>query len=155
FAFRCGRSSTLAPAMPTVTESELRRGAVAGGLDERKLDAFLVSFSPNLRYLSGFTGSNGNLLVLREKTILFTDPRYQIQAARETTCQVTIAKGPLVNAIVAAVGKLGLRRIGYEPAHMTCESYEALKSRLPMKAALEPVKGWIEQLRMLKSAEEI
>ena len=35
-----------------------RRDAVAGGLDERKLDALLVAFSPNVRYLSGFTGDN-------------------------------------------------------------------------------------------------
>ena len=40
-----------------------RRDAVAAGLDERKLDALLVAFSPNLRYLTGFTGSNGNLLI--------------------------------------------------------------------------------------------
>ena len=44
-------------------EFEQRRQTVASGLAERKLDALLVSFGPNLRYLSGFTGSNGNLLV--------------------------------------------------------------------------------------------
>jgi Xaa-Pro aminopeptidase len=57
-------------------EFEERRVVVSGGLAARKLDALLVSFGPNLRYLSGFTGSNGSLLVLPDKAILFTDPRY-------------------------------------------------------------------------------
>jgi Xaa-Pro aminopeptidase len=68
---------------------------------------------------------------------------------------VKIAKGPLVFDILAIVKRLGLRRIGYEPSHMTCESYESLKSRLPLKAALEPANAWIEQLRMVKSPTEI
>lgn len=132
-----------------------RGSRVAGGLAERKLDGLLVSFSPNLRYLSGFTGSSGALLVLPGKTILFTDPRYTIQAAQESTCQVRIAKGPLVLDVAAAIKRHGLKRIGYEPARLTCDVYEALKSRLPMGASLEPAPGWIEDLRMVKSAEEI
>ena len=77
-------------------EFEERRGVVSGGLAERKLDALLVSFGPNLRYLSGFTGSNGSLLVLPDKAILFTDPRYTIQAGQEATCQVRISAGSAV-----------------------------------------------------------
>jgi Xaa-Pro aminopeptidase len=136
-------------------EFESRRNTVAVGLAERKLDALLVAFSPNLRYLSGFTGSNGNLLLTRERSILFTDPRYQIQSAQETTCKIRIVKGPLAVAVNAAIGKLGLRRIGYEPARMTCDLLESLKAKLPMKASLEPALGWIEELRMVKSAAEI
>ena len=43
----------------TLSEFEGRRGKVAEQFSERKLDALLVAFSPNLRYLTGFTGSNG------------------------------------------------------------------------------------------------
>jgi Xaa-Pro aminopeptidase len=132
-----------------------RRQAVASGLAERKLEGLLVAFSPNLRYLTGFTGSNGSLLLLGGKSILFTDPRYRIQAAQEVTCRVKTAKGPLLAEVAAAIARLGLKRIGYEPARMTCDSYESLKSRLPMRASLEPVKGWIEELRMVKSPAEL
>jgi Xaa-Pro aminopeptidase len=132
-----------------------RLQTVSAGLAGLKLDAFLVSFGPNLRYLSGFTGSNGNLLVLPGHAILFTDPRYQIQATRETACRVRIAKGPLLNDVAAAISRLGLKRIGYEPARMLCDFYESLKQRLPMKASLEPVSAWIEELRMVKSTAEI
>jgi Xaa-Pro aminopeptidase len=141
--------------MTSATEFEQRRQIVSSALAARKLDALLVSFGPNLRYLSGFTGSNGNLLVLPGKSILFTDPRYQIQAPQEVTCDVRIAKGPLVVAIAAAIAKHRLRRIGYQPAHMTCEFHESLKSRLPMRASLESVAAWIEELRMVKSTTEI
>ncbi|HTS67262.1 MAG TPA: Xaa-Pro peptidase family protein [Candidatus Acidoferrales bacterium] len=137
------------------SEYELRRRAVAEQLPARKLDAMLVSFSPNLRYLSGFTGSNGALLVLRGKAILFTDPRYEIQAAQESTCRVRITGGPLTEAVLSAVRRHGIRRIGYEPARMTCESYEALADKLPMRASLVPVHGWIEEMRMVKSPAEL
>src|ERR1700678_2025856 len=98
------------------SEFEARRESIAAGLAERKLDALLVAFSPNLRYLSGFTGSNGNLLLTPGRSVLFTDPRYRIQSAQETTCEVRIVKGPLAAALTAAIGKLALRRVGYEPA---------------------------------------
>lgn len=136
-------------------EFEERRRSVSAGLAGRKLDALLVSFGANLRYLSGFTGSSGNLLVLPGKAILFTDPRYTIQAGLETTCQVHIAKGPLVLDVAAAIKRLGIKRVGYEPAHMTCDAWEALRSRLPMGASLEAAPGWIEELRLVKSADEI
>jgi Xaa-Pro aminopeptidase len=136
-------------------EANTPLGAIASGLAERKIDALLVTGAPNVRYLSGFTGDNGYLLVMGGKATLFTDPRFQIQAAQEVSCPVKIAKGPLVLDIIAAVKRLGLKRMGYEPARMTCDTYESLKSRLPMRASLEPVNGWVEQLRTVKSAEEI
>jgi Xaa-Pro aminopeptidase len=137
------------------SEFESRRKAVQTGLAARKLDALLVSFSPNLRYLSGFTGSNGALLILPGKSILFTDPRYEIQAAQESTCRIRIVKGPLVIGLLAAIQKLGLREIGYEPARMACDVFDALKSRLSMRASLQPVREWIEELRMVKSEAEL
>jgi Xaa-Pro aminopeptidase len=136
-------------------EFEQRRGAVGSGLAARRLDALLVSFGPNLRYLSGFTGSNGLLLALVDRAILFTDPRYLIRARQESTCEVRIVAGPLAPAVVSAIARLRLKRIGFEPAHMTCESFEAFRSRLPMGASLEPAGGWIEQLRTIKSPAEI
>ena len=136
-------------------EFEQRRRRVADGLAARKLDALLVSFSPNLRYLSGFTGSNGALLVLPDRSILFTDPRYQIQAAQESTCHIRIGKGPLTDEVLAALRRLGVRRIGYEPARMTCEFFDVLKAKLPVRASLELVRGWIEEMRMVKSPAEL
>ena len=137
------------------SQYEQRRQTVAAGLPERKLDCLLVAFSPNLRYLSGFTGSNGALLILAGRSILFTDPRYRTQAAQESTCKIRIARGPLMVDVLATLTKAGVKRIGYEPARTTCDVFESIKSRLPMRAALEPVTGWIEELRMVKSTAEL
>ena len=136
------------------SEFEQRRQTVAAGLAERKLDGLLVSWGPNLRYLSGFTGSNALLLVTAGQSILITDPRYTLQSGQESTCQVRIAKGPLVADILAAIAKLGLKRVGYEPALMSCDAYQSLEAKLPAKAKLAPVRGWIEELRMVKSPVE-
>jgi Xaa-Pro aminopeptidase len=126
------------------------------GLAERKLDAMLVSGAPNIRYLSGFTGDNGSLLITPGRAILFTDPRFEIQAAQESpSWQLKVAKGPLTLELVAAIKRLKLKRVGYEPARLTCDAFDSIESRLPMGASLEPVNGWIEQLRMVKTADEI
>jgi Xaa-Pro aminopeptidase len=137
----------MSAAMPLETVRE--------GLAEHRVDAMLVSGLPNVRYLSGFTGENANLLVTAEMAILFTDPRFELQATEQTSCRLKIAKGPLARDVAAAIKRLGLRRIGYEPARMTCDAFEALRSGLPMGASMEPVNAWIERLRMVKSAEEI
>ena len=136
-------------------EFEPRRQTVASGLAEHKLDGLLVSFGPNLRYLSGFTGSNGLLLVTAAKSLLFTDPRYTIQAGQESTCEVRIAKGPLVADMVAAIGRMRLRRVGYEPAMMSCDAYQSFEEKMPARSALVPIRGWIEDLRTVKSPGEI
>ena len=81
--------------------------------------------------------------------------RYHIQAAQESTCKIRIARGPLVVDVLAALSKTGVKRIGYEPARMTCDLFESIKSRLPLRVSLEPVTGWIEELRMVKSAAEL
>jgi Xaa-Pro aminopeptidase len=147
-ASKVGRAPSPAPA-PLVR--------LTAGLAEHNLDAFLVAFSPNLRYLTNFTGSSANLLVTPRESILFTDPRYTIQAKAESgsSCRIAIVKGRLTPAVAAAIARRGLKRVGYEPARMTCDRYEALKSALPMRASLEPVAGWVEELRMVKSPDEI
>ena len=137
-------------------EFEQRRQTVASGLAEHKLDGLLVSFGPNLRYLSGFTGSNALLLMTPSRSILFTDPRYTIQAGQESTCQVHICE----RSAGARSGsghhfRLRLRRVGYEPAMMSCDAFRSLDDKMPAKASLVAVTGWIEQLRMVKSASEI
>jgi Xaa-Pro aminopeptidase len=132
-----------------------RRSRVAAGLSDRKLDALLVSQGANLRYLSGFTGSNGLLLLLPGEAILFTDPRYSIQAAQETTAAVRVCRGPLMADLIAALQRRRIRRLGFERARLSCEAFEALESKLPGKASLEPVSGWIERHRMIKSGREL
>jgi len=120
-----------------------------------KLDAFVVGFGPNVRYLTGFTGSNGFVAVFPGRTVFFTDPRYRIQAAQEVECQVRVATGPILPRIASLLRQAKSRRIGFEKSRISVESFQTLKDALPMRASLEPVAGWIENQRMIKSAAEI
>ena len=123
---------------------------------ELKIDALLVSALPNIRYLCGFTGSNGLLLVTPDSQTLFTDPRYTIQASEECSSKIKIVpKGPLDVAAIEIIGRKRFKRIGFEAARTTYESYQRLKQALPLAASLKPLGPVIEKLRMIKSAEEI
>lgn len=132
-----------------------RLATISASLSERKIDSLVVAGLPNVRYLSGFTGDNALLLVTPGKSILFTDPRFEIQAAQEASCAVKIAKGPLALDLIAAIKRMRLKRVGFEPARMTVQTHKALDGRLPMGASMVEVDGWIERLRMVKSDEEI
>lgn len=136
-------------------ELKQRRLRVANELAERNLDALIISFGPNIRYLTGFTGSSALVLVARDETILFTDPRYRIQAAQEVSCKVSVASGTLTAQLLVVLRKRNLRRVGFEPARMSYEEHEFLKSRLPLRTTIEPLSGLIEQYRMIKSQHEI
>jgi len=141
--------------MTHVDEFLARRERLAGALAARQADALLVPAGPNVRYLSGFTGDNGALLLDGGQAILFTDPRFAIQAEQQVSCKVRICKGPLSDGVATALGRLAGARIGYDPGRMTCAEFRKLESRLPMKASLEPLPGVVEEMRTIKSAAEM
>ena len=123
---------------------------------ELKIDALLVSAPPNIRYLSGFTGDNGLLLLTPESQTLFTDPRFTIQASEECTCAVKIApRGPIDPYAVEAIQRKKLKRVGFEATRMIYDVHRRLKEALPLGTTLKPIGPVIEGLRMIKSKEEI
>lgn len=135
--------------------------APAGALGKDKkrktpIDALLVTHLPNVRYLTGFTGSNGALLLLRDGgSILYTDPRYTVQSKQQVSCKVRVAKGPLTKAILSDIDKKQIRSVGFEKDYLTVGRFDALKEKLPTRASLEPVSGLVESLRMVKDEAEV
>ena len=124
--------------------------------DEPGLDALLVSSLTNVRYLTGFTGSNATLLLFRDGNAkLFTDPRYTVQSKQQATCRIRIAKGPLTKSVLQEIARTGVKRVGFEPDRLTVTEFEALKKDLPSRVELVPVAGLIEKLRMVKDEGEI
>ena len=132
-----------------------RRRTAAAELAPRKLDALIVASPPNIRYLSGFTGSNGLVLLWPGGAILFTDPRYAIQAARQADCPVRVARGPLCLALMKTAARRRFRRLGFEEDRLDFKAYRDFDAALPLGASLTPASGLIETLRMVKSAAEI
>lgn len=138
-----------------MTELEQRRSAVAARLAGLKIDALLVSSPANVRYLSGYSGSNGLLVITPAESHFFTDPRYQLEASQKITCKVHVAKGPLIVAASALLKRKKLKKIGFESAWVQYEAYARLKGALPLGFGLHPVGRLIDEQRMVKSAAEI
>jgi Xaa-Pro aminopeptidase len=142
--------------MSTHSEQGARIERLREDLAARKLDAGLVTSLPNVRYLTGFTGSNAMLLVAGRGATLFTDPRYTLQAKTETAgsgVRAVIARGALELAVAGRLAKL--RRIGFENHRVSFREWEAIRAALPAGAELEPLGDAIERRRMVKSAAEI
>ena len=138
-----------------MTELEQRRRSVQTALAALKADALLVSSPANLRYLTGYAGSNGLALVTPGETHFFTDPRYALEASQSITCKVHIAKKALMEAMAAIVKRKKPKKIGFEPAWLNLDQHQKLKSLLPSGVSLHPVPGVVENFRMIKSLEEI
>lgn len=138
-----------------MTEIEQRRRSVSDQLAGRKVDALIVSSPANIRYLSGYAGSNGLMLITRADEHFFTDPRYAAEALSNITCKVQVCRGPLIAAAAAVIKRKHLKRIGFEPAWLRMDQYEQLKGALPAGTTLHPDANLIENLRAIKSPEEI
>jgi Xaa-Pro aminopeptidase len=137
-------------------EFEPRRRALAEQLAPLKADALLVTFPGNIRYLTGYTGSNGLLLLFTSgEAHFFTDPRYKIQAAAEVNCHIKVSTGPLLPDVVALIARKRIRWLGFEKSRLAYEHYEFLKAKLPVRCELQPLAGLVETQRMVKSAMEI
>jgi Xaa-Pro aminopeptidase len=131
-----------------------RRDKIMPGLKESPADAFLTTALPNVRYLSGFTGSNGAVLITADRAILFTDPRYATQSAQESDCEIRVCKGPLAKLVATQVKRMRLKSMAFEVNRISFEDHDQLKELLE-GVALVPVSGLVELLRMVKSADEI
>jgi Xaa-Pro aminopeptidase len=129
---------------------------ILGQLPELRLDSLIVSALPNVRYLSGFTGSNAVLLIGGSRPVLFTDPRYAIQAQEQAPgCAVRIVRGSLLAAALKLVAKKKWRQIGFEAGPIAYSSYGELHEGLTLGAELKATAGLVEQYRMIKSDEEV
>ena len=104
-------------------------------LAEARADALVVSALPNIRYLTGFTGSNGLLLVTGGDAVLFTDGRYKIQAAQQVEgARVSVPRGALVRALIASVKRRRLGRLAFEWRRASFELYHARTEFRPARA---------------------
>jgi Xaa-Pro aminopeptidase len=124
-------------------------------LERLRLESLLITHMPNVRYLCGFTGSSGALLVDQGRSTLFTDGRYTVQAKQEAKhTRVRIARG---NAAVAAVASLSGRRkyvVGVEADHLSLSAASALR-KATSNTRLRPTSGVLERMRMVKDADEV
>ncbi len=137
-----------------------RVAQLAAQLPEKELDAILISAPENRRYLSGFTGSAGYLLVTPQRQVLFTDSRYTEQAGNQSPHFEVVQMQPGLGWLMDAMKETGVRRIGFESDNMTVASYhrvlDAMKEEEDLgKTSLIATSGITDELRVFKDQQEL
>ena len=137
-----------------------RVARLAARLPEQNLDAMLISAPENRRYLSGFTGSAGYLLITPERSVLFTDSRYTEQAASQSPHFQVVQLRAGWDWLLDTLKETGAQRIGFESDNITVASYNRVLDALKEDAALNhtslvATSGITEELRILKDKEEL
>jgi Xaa-Pro aminopeptidase len=132
-----------------------RADRVADRLAEKGVDLLLVAHGPNLRYLTGFTGSNGMAVVGRDVRRFITDFRYVEQAATQVP-DFDREQGP--QDFVTALEKgwpEGELTLGFEDDHLSVKAHQRLRSVVPDRIALKAAGGVVEAERAIKEPGEI
>ena len=132
-----------------------RAERLAGAVAERDLDALLVTDLVNVRYLTGYTGSNGLAIVASRLRRFLTDFRYASQVEREVPdewARVTVVQD-LLNAVPEQLGE-GTRRLGFDDANLSVRAHAKLAEAIP-GVELVPAGGMVEALRAIKDDLEV
>ncbi len=121
---------------------------------QKQIRAFLVSAQANIRYLTGFTGSSGYLLITPERSVLYTDGRYDTQAHEQTSgIEIAVSRSSPLLRLEKDIRKERFRSLAFEGNRISFEQYQHLDSLRDLR--LKPVTGLVERLRAVKTAAEI
>jgi Xaa-Pro aminopeptidase len=132
-----------------------RADRLAERLAEREVDLLLVTDLTNLRYLTGFTGSNGFAVVGRDVRRFVTDFRYVEQAADQVS-GFDREQGPQDFVTALSDGwPEGRLRLGFEDQHVSVRRHRRIREVVPDRIELVAAGGLVEALREIKDAEEI
>src|SRR4051794_3514295 len=131
---------------------EARADRLVHVLAERELDCLLVTNLVNVRYLTGFTGTNGACIVTPEERLFLTDFRYVERAKAEVSGfeRATIGRDMLADLAGRLHG-----RAGFDDAHVTVRAHRKLGEKAPEGTELVAAGGLVERLRAVKDAEEL
>jgi Xaa-Pro aminopeptidase len=143
-----------------VSRTAERRDTLRAVAAERGLDAVLVTNLLNVRYLTGFTGSNGALLLRVDGTDLFgTDGRYTTQAGTQVPDVELLVDRGTVSALAREAVRRGVGRLGYESHDLTVDGFAALEKVLADAGSAVPelisVRRAVEAQRVIKDDDEI
>lgn len=135
---------------------EARLDRLAARMGEEGLDALVLTHLVNVRYACGYVGSNGVVLVTRDRRVLFTDFRY-LAVSRERARGVEVLEAgrdllERVSEILREAAPGG--RVGFEADHTSVARHATLVAKAP-DVEWVPTQGLVERLRLFKEPEEI
>ncbi|MDQ6836209.1 MAG: Xaa-Pro peptidase family protein [Actinomycetota bacterium] len=133
-----------------------RAGRLLALLPEAGIDALLVTALANVRYVTGYSGSNGLALVGFQTRAFVTDFRYVEQAAAEVDSSYdrVRAQRELFDALLDCLPP-GELRLGFDAEHLTVSAHSRLRELLPDRVQLVSAAGLVERLRAVKEHEEV
>ncbi|WP_163855435.1 M24 family metallopeptidase [Paenibacillus elgii] len=132
-----------------------RIGRLRSLLEQKGLPALLITNATNRKYMTGFTGSAGYVLITADRAVLLTDFRYVTQASEQAAGYEIIEHGPkVVESIHDLLRKWGIAKLGFEQTDLSYGTYSSYAEAL---GGIEfvPTGGLVELLRMIKDDEEI
>ena len=137
----------------TTDRHKARQSSVCRWLEDHDLDALLITHLPNIRYLTGFTGSAGLLVVRPTESVLITDFRYAVQAPREVgdAVAVLIERSSVWQRLRRHVAGYGT--LGFESAVLSVREAQRLGEDISTR--LVPTHDVVELLRGTKDAAEV
>jgi Xaa-Pro aminopeptidase len=129
-----------------------RGDRLEAALAERGLDRMLVTDLTNVRYLTGFTGTNGAVVCGPGLRVFLTDFRYTERAAAEVSEWETVT---VTGDWLAGIAEHLAGKVGFEDDHVSVRSLTKLEEKLPEGAEAVPAGGAVEALRRVKDAQEL
>lgn len=138
-----------------------RIGLLRRRMNRAGLAALLVTHLPDVRYLTGFSGSSAALAVTRRALRMFTDGRYKTQAAEEVSAARVeiVSNSPAVSAVQWLAVQPGVDKAGFDSVHTSVADLErwrtALPARLRRRFFTAVSDSLIETLRIVKDNDEL
>ena len=138
-----------------------RLDAIRARFESSEIDGILIGSDENRRYVSGFSGTAGNLIITAAAAVLATDFRYIEQAGQQAPeFRVLRVAGGGSDWLTNLLQELEVRRLGFESQHMTVATHERLSKALAEAgngdgASLVPTAGLVEELRSVKDEAEM
>src|SRR4051794_36755668 len=132
-----------------------RAERVLARLPESEVDAVLIAAPANIRYLTGFGGSNALAIVGPDLRRFITDFRYVERAAGEVA-GFEVQRGEReLSATLARGWPDGPLRLGFEDDHVSVRQHAKLRDALPERIELVPAGGIVESVRAVKDVDEV
>ncbi|AKG74028.1 M24 family metallopeptidase [Salinicoccus halodurans] len=121
-------------------------------LDNRNLDALLIMSDYNRRYLTGFTGSSGAVIMTKDEKYLISDFRYKAQGREQAKdFEFVLQDKALLDFIMEFMEAKSFESVGFEGEHVNFNTFDRLDSTFD----LVPLTGEIEKIRMYKTSDEV
>ncbi len=124
-------------------------------VQSRGLDAILFNRLELIRYLCGFTGSDGVLLVTSRESFFLTDSRYWTQADEEVRGSQLVHYRKKLDEILSLLSGLNLTSIGFESSALPFSLYQSLREKLDPKQTLIPLEKEFKNFRAVKDPGEL